>query len=138
MVPPIIPVASKPAINASSFAACLLNSSLFYWFSSVFSDCEHIHDALIQAFRIPNSWDDEDWTSIEGQFERSFWACLWKNPVDGRRDFRQPLLSFRLRAGDDNIEHPSMHGRNAADCGRADLKNVAYTRLNGHARGEFE
>jgi hypothetical protein len=57
--------------NASAFAMCLLNSSLFYWFYSAFSDCEHINDALIQAFKIPASWEKEDWTALEGQLARS-------------------------------------------------------------------
>jgi hypothetical protein len=50
-----------------AFAACLVNSSLFYWFYSGFSDCEHINDALIRSFRVPNSWCDERWTTLESR-----------------------------------------------------------------------
>ena len=35
------------------FAFCLLNSSLFYWYYSTFSDCEHINDSLVKGFPIP-------------------------------------------------------------------------------------
>jgi len=46
---------------SSALATCLMNSSLFYWYYSVFSDCEHINDALIRGFPLPGSWGDEDW-----------------------------------------------------------------------------
>lgn len=39
------------------FAFCLLNSSLFYWYYSVFSDCEHINDSLVKGFPIPMTVD---------------------------------------------------------------------------------
>src|SRR5207247_1246658 len=57
--------------NAAAFAPCLLNSSLFYWFYSAFSDCEHINDGLIQAFRTPGKWNAEDWTMLEDRLSRS-------------------------------------------------------------------
>lgn len=44
-----------------AFTACLMNSSLFYWFYSAFSDCEHINDALLQGFPIPGKWEEVDW-----------------------------------------------------------------------------
>jgi hypothetical protein len=39
------------------FAFCLLNSSLFYWYYSTFSDCEHINDSLVKGFPIPADSD---------------------------------------------------------------------------------
>jgi hypothetical protein len=42
-----------------------VNSTLFYWFYSGFSDCEHINDALIRSFRVPESWCKEDWIELE-------------------------------------------------------------------------
>jgi hypothetical protein len=50
--------------NGAAFVACLLNSSLFYFFYSVFSDCEHINDGLVRSFRIPNAWAATDWRRI--------------------------------------------------------------------------
>jgi hypothetical protein len=51
--------------DACAFAACLINSTLFYWFYSCFSDCEHINDALLKAFKVPATWNADDWVSIE-------------------------------------------------------------------------
>lgn len=34
--------------NAAAFWGCLLNSSLFYWYYSLFSDCEHVNDDLVK------------------------------------------------------------------------------------------
>jgi hypothetical protein len=57
--------------KACAFGACLVTSTLFYWFYSCFSDCEHINDALIQGFNIPNSWAGDDWVSIEHRLAES-------------------------------------------------------------------
>ncbi|MBP7825458.1 MAG: Eco57I restriction-modification methylase domain-containing protein [Verrucomicrobia bacterium] len=57
--------------DACAFAACLANSSLFYWFYSVFSDCEHINDALIRSFKIPASWEKDDWSKLESRLSAS-------------------------------------------------------------------
>jgi len=50
--------------DAAAFAACLANSSLFYWYYSVFSDCEHINDGLIRGFHIPSNWRETDWLTL--------------------------------------------------------------------------
>jgi hypothetical protein len=42
-----------------------VNSTLFYWFYSAFSDCEHINDALIRNFRIPPESKASDWIALE-------------------------------------------------------------------------
>jgi hypothetical protein len=47
--------------NAASFAACLLNSSLFYWYYSSFSDCEHVNDVLLRTFKIPAAIVHDNW-----------------------------------------------------------------------------
>jgi hypothetical protein len=57
--------------EACAFAACLLNSTLFYWFYSAFSDCEHINDALLKTFRIPTSWNNERWIEHEKRLAHS-------------------------------------------------------------------
>src|SRR5207302_3152719 len=41
--------------EACAFATCLLNSTLFYWFYSCVSDCEHLNDALIRDFKVPST-----------------------------------------------------------------------------------
>jgi hypothetical protein len=57
--------------TAAAFTACLLNSSLFYWYYSSFSDCEHINDVLVRCFPIPNDGQDADW--------RGIWSVLRDN-----------------------------------------------------------
>jgi hypothetical protein len=47
--------------EGAAFIACLLNSSLFYWFYSTFSDCEHINDNLVRNFPIPSQWSTQKW-----------------------------------------------------------------------------
>jgi hypothetical protein len=49
---------------ASSFATCLLNSSLFYWMYSVMCDCEHINDSFVREFSVPVGWDCIEWPGI--------------------------------------------------------------------------
>ena len=53
--------------DACAFASCLVNSALFYWFYSGFSDCEHINDSLIRSFKVPDSWRKENWLAIENR-----------------------------------------------------------------------
>ncbi len=56
-----MPFASKQAARLGS---CVLNSSLFYWFYSTFSDCEHVNDSLVQVFPIPTDWNRKDWVGL--------------------------------------------------------------------------
>jgi hypothetical protein len=50
--------------DSATLCAALLNSSLFYWFYSAFSDCEHINDSLIRGFRVPATWKQSDWKQV--------------------------------------------------------------------------
>ena len=50
--------------KSAAFAAALLNSSLFYWWYSVFSDCEHVNDSLVRSFPIPANWNSVDWEGL--------------------------------------------------------------------------
>jgi hypothetical protein len=56
--------------EAACFIACLMNSSLFYWFYSAFSDCEHINDMLLRTFPVPNNWDAISWGKLYEQLEQ--------------------------------------------------------------------
>lgn len=53
--------------NAAAFAAAVLNSSLFYWWYSVFSDCEHVNDSLVRSFPIPENWNTIDWAMLSNR-----------------------------------------------------------------------
>jgi hypothetical protein len=55
--------------EAACFTACLLNSSLFYWFYSVFSDCEHINDSLLHEFPVSRHWQNSPWAGLYEQLE---------------------------------------------------------------------
>lgn len=57
--------------SSCAFVGCLLNSSLFYWFYSAFSDCEHINDELIRDFRIPKNSDSAAWLKMEKRLAES-------------------------------------------------------------------
>ncbi|HNW77661.1 MAG TPA: hypothetical protein PKH28_01990, partial [Candidatus Competibacteraceae bacterium] len=50
--------------NAAAFWGCLLNSSLFYWYYSLFSDCEHVNDDLVKTIPIPSHWDCQQWAEL--------------------------------------------------------------------------
>jgi hypothetical protein len=57
--------------NACALAACLINSSLFYWFYSVFSDCEHINDTLVRNFKTPDTCIDAEWIKYATRLSQS-------------------------------------------------------------------
>ncbi len=57
--------------GSCAFAGCLINSTLFYWFYSAFSDCEHINDALIRDFRIPPEPNPSNWVVLESRLAKS-------------------------------------------------------------------
>jgi len=50
-----------PSKKSAAFAACLVNSSLFYWLYSALSDGEHINDSLVRLFPIPLGWESVNW-----------------------------------------------------------------------------
>ena len=57
--------------KAAAFAICLLNSSLFYWLYSVFSDCEHINDNFVRRLPLPNNWRDSEWDQLSDSLLQS-------------------------------------------------------------------
>jgi hypothetical protein len=57
--------------NAAAFAGCLLNSSLFYWYYSLLSDCEHVNDELVKETPIPDNWCDGPWSNLALQLSES-------------------------------------------------------------------
>ena len=51
--------------EAAAFLCCLLNSSLFYWYYSIFSDCEHVNDHLVKTIQVPDDWNEASWLELE-------------------------------------------------------------------------
>ncbi len=70
MEPPHGRVVRFKSKNAASFVACLLNSSLFYWYYSLFSDCEHVNDVLLRTFPIPENILDDDWLRLASRLRK--------------------------------------------------------------------
>lgn len=58
-------------VESCALAACLINSSLFYWFYSAFSDCEHINDILIRTFPLPPNFESTNWHNLENRLAKS-------------------------------------------------------------------
>jgi len=57
--------------EGAAFASCLLNSSLFYWYYSCFSDCEHINDALVRSFPVDQDLQSESWRRLEKKLTKA-------------------------------------------------------------------
>jgi hypothetical protein len=57
--------------GSCAFADCLVNATLFYWFYSAFSDCEHINDALMRDFKIPSEANPSCWIALESRLAKS-------------------------------------------------------------------
>ena len=50
--------------KSAAEVTCVLNSSLFYWFYSCFSDCEHVNDQLVKDWRRPRQGQQQDWLPL--------------------------------------------------------------------------
>jgi hypothetical protein len=57
--------------GAAGLATCILNSSLFYWYYSALSDCEHINDDLVRSFPMPAHIPKELWAGLADSLSAS-------------------------------------------------------------------
>ena len=71
--------------GGAAFAACLLNSSLFYWSYSAFSDCEHINDVFVRGFPIPTDWRRTDWKSLSVSLSESLKQSATRRTITTRQ-----------------------------------------------------
>ena len=71
MMPPHGRILYLNSSEAEKFTNCLLNSSFFYWYYSVFSDCEHVNDKLVKKMPIPSSWMNTSWDELSKLLEES-------------------------------------------------------------------
>ncbi|MBO9128007.1 DNA methyltransferase [Rhizobium sp. 16-488-2b] len=85
MEPPHGRKVSFQSRNAAAFAAALLNSSLFYWWYSAFSDCEHVNDALVRSFPIPGNWETIDWVKNSDQLVDSLERDATKKTISTKQ-----------------------------------------------------
>jgi len=84
-----------------------MNSSLFYWFYSGFSDCEHVNDALIKGLKIPDSWDAEDWSTHEKRLAQSLAEYSQRKVINTKQGHKieyDELDASKSKAVIDNIE----------------------------------
>jgi hypothetical protein len=70
---------------ASSFATCLLNSSLFYWLYSAMCDCEHINDGFVREFPIPTHWERVNWGNLSGKLMKSLAANATRKTISTKQ-----------------------------------------------------
>jgi hypothetical protein len=81
IAPPHGRIVKFSTLNEASFAACLLNSSLFYWYYSCFSDCEHLNDSLLRKFPIPKAILDFDWRSLSTSVNTELSNCASRKVI---------------------------------------------------------
>ena len=55
--------------QAAGLINCVLNSSLFYWYYSTLSDCEHVNDSLVRGFPLPLNWEETKWEEISNKID---------------------------------------------------------------------
>jgi hypothetical protein len=69
--PPHGRVFSATNANSAAFFGCTLNSSLFYWYYSLFSDCEHVNDDLVKTIPIPIDWESNHWRDLSRKLAKA-------------------------------------------------------------------
>lgn len=67
--------------NNHDFAFCLMNSSLFYWYYSVFSDTEHVNDTLVKGFPIPSAFDGKAFEKVAKTLDRDLRANAHRKTI---------------------------------------------------------
>lgn len=87
--------------EAAGFVNSLLNSSLFYWYYSVISDCEHVNDSTVRGFPLPPDWRRVCWSEISGA-------------IDGALRSTSTPKTIYTKQGH-VIEYDEINGRHARD-----------------------
>ena len=117
---------SIPTISeeAAAFVTCVLNSSLFYWYYSAFSDCEHVNDGLVRRFPIPDRWNRPEFD----------WKSLCSNLMDSLESNAKRKL-INTRQGH-TIEYDEISG--AASKAWIDLIDEALAKIYGLSKRELD
>ena len=110
--------------EAAAFATCILNSSLFYWYYSAFSDCEHINDGLVRMFPIP-----EEWNRLGHNWERLCATLMGSLNANAKRK------TISTKQGH-VIEYEEIFG--ASSKGRIDLIDEALADIYGLSNEELD
>jgi hypothetical protein len=83
--PPHGRIAYAISAEAACLASCFLNSSLFYWFYSCFSDCEHVNDALIRDIPLPPDWEKRTWQPLYDQLAADLLQNATKKSINTKQ-----------------------------------------------------
>jgi len=107
MQPPHGRVFSATDENAAAFWGCLLNSSLFYWYYSLFSDCEHVNDDLVKTVPIPTNWGDQQWTELSEKLSRALASYATRKTIRTKQDHvieYDEMKASRAKASIDEVD----------------------------------
>ena len=116
-----IPMISE---DAAVFTTCILNSSLFYWYYSAFSDCEHINDGLVRRFPIPPEWSKSGYNWQE--------LCSGLMSSVNANTTRKSLLTKQGHI----VEYDELYGASSKEL--IDLIDEAIANIYGFSRAEFD
>jgi hypothetical protein len=71
IVPPHGRILYLKSAEDVSLATCLMNSSLFFWWYTILSDCEHVNDELVRNMRLPDESGEGPWSALYGKLAES-------------------------------------------------------------------
>ena len=81
--------------TTASAVLCALNSSLYYWFTTVFSDCRHVNKREVDAFRIAPSHMPHDLSSRLTSLAGTLMRDLKANSENRRMRFSHDTLTVQ-------------------------------------------
>ena len=93
--------------NAAAFFSCLLNSSLFYWYYSLFSDCEHVNDDLVKSIPIPEHSDLGCWQDLSEKLGHALTSNAKRKVIRTRQGHvieYDEMKASRAKAAIDDID----------------------------------
>ena len=86
------------------FIVCLLNSSLFWWFWICISDCWHITNKELNAFKIPNLIYDNKYINLAQNLEKKLEKTkLYVGTIQTEYEYKHKYCINEIQAIDDYI-----------------------------------
>lgn len=104
MLPPHGRVISFVDEKSAAFTACLLNSSLFYWFYSCFSDCEHVNDELVRGWPLVPSWKGFGWKETADKLVDDLESRAEKKAINTKQGHRIEYHEIRASSSKSIID----------------------------------
>lgn len=110
-------------IEIASFVMCLLNSSLFWWYWTVVSDCWHITQKEFEFFKIPNQVDFSLFIPLAKQLEEKLEETkVYVGTKQTEYEYKHKFCIAEIHAIDDEINH--LYGLTKAE--NEYIKQFAY------------